>query len=68
MQKIFKINFNKFASKFIIPYENKYGLDSMNTIFKKYIPKNQILVRKIPQKELKFIAKLECNYSNSNTE
>ena len=36
----------------------------MGLLYQKYVPKNSILLRKLPSKELKTIVKMECAVDN----
>jgi hypothetical protein len=63
MNKLFKLQYNRFLTKYLAKTEETLGIESIKIFTKKFVPRagNSVLIKKYPISELKNIARLECN-------
>ncbi len=69
MYKIFKLQYEKFLSRFIMQEESKLiNLESLTNFYRKYIPNDILLLKKHPISDIRNIARMECYVDGARNE
>jgi hypothetical protein len=71
MNNIFKLKYEGLLKRFLNTTSSKgvillfiKALFDISLLYQKYVPKNSLLLRKLPSKELKNVIKMECPIDN----